>query len=133
MLRMFEASKSPMTGMELQKLIASKTPSKWTPSPGSIYPLLNTLEKDALIYLVDTGDRKNKSYMLSETGIELIRRINEESLAFKPNYEHLIHNKEFLDKLKTKLYKLTPDELENRIKSLHYFSSILEEIFASKK
>jgi DNA-binding PadR family transcriptional regulator len=45
------------------------TDGEWNPSPGTIYPLLSSLEEDGIIVAISTEGR-SKTYTLSEKGKE---------------------------------------------------------------
>ena len=64
-----------MTGTEIMRTLAERSKDKWTPSPGSIYPVLSALEKKGFIETVRTEGR-SKTYKLSETGHTHIKEIH---------------------------------------------------------
>jgi len=66
---------SPKNGVELMDAIQEMTHGWWRPSPGSIYPVLEQLEKDKL---VEKG--KNGKYELTETAED------EMEWSFGPSY-----------------------------------------------
>ncbi len=61
----------PMHGYELMKLLESHG---WKPSPGSIYPVLNSLKKKKLISLRAEGNKK--IYSITRSGVCVIRNID---------------------------------------------------------
>jgi DNA-binding PadR family transcriptional regulator len=60
-------AKREHTGTQIMEILEERSQGKWRPSPGSIYPLLSSLEEDGLIKTVRTEGR-SKIYTLSEKG-----------------------------------------------------------------
>lgn len=60
-------SGEPMKGSEIMDKIQKQTMGWWRPSPGSIYPLLSSLEEEKLIVKMEDG-----KYSLTEMGREEI-------------------------------------------------------------
>ncbi len=60
-------SESPKRGIDIIDNISKMTWGWWKPSPGSIYPLLSTLEKEGEIIRKDNG-----VYEITQKGIEEI-------------------------------------------------------------
>ncbi len=58
-------ARSPRNGAELMDTIEGMSQGWWRPSPGSIYPILEDLEKDGVI-----GKRGDGRYELTEKGKE---------------------------------------------------------------
>ena len=58
----------PMTGAELTTAIEEEMQGRWTPKPGSMYPLLKTLLQDGLTQEVPTADSRARRYELTEKG-----------------------------------------------------------------
>ena len=58
----------PMTGAELTTTIEEEMQGRWTPKPGSMYPLLKTLLQDGLTQEVPTTDSRARRYELTEKG-----------------------------------------------------------------
>ena len=58
-----------MTGTEIMHELYTLTDGEWNPSPGTIYPLLSSLEEDSIIRTVKTEGR-SKTYSLTEKGRE---------------------------------------------------------------
>lgn len=61
---------SPAYGYELIKRIQDATEGKWTPSPGSIYPILAELENEGLIG--HSMSARRKVYTISPKGKDAI-------------------------------------------------------------
>ncbi|MGY5865788.1 MAG: PadR family transcriptional regulator [Candidatus Thorarchaeota archaeon] len=58
-----------MTGTEIMHELQSLTEGEWNPSPGTIYPLLSSLEDSGIIKTVKTEGR-SKTYSLTDEGRE---------------------------------------------------------------
>jgi DNA-binding PadR family transcriptional regulator len=58
--------KSPMSGIEITEKIEDFT--KWRPSPGSVYPLLASLQENGLIELYSNADPGLKQFTITEKG-----------------------------------------------------------------
>jgi DNA-binding PadR family transcriptional regulator len=58
-----------MTGTEIMQTLHDRTEGEWNPSPGTIYPLLASLEESGIIKTVKTEGR-SKTYSLTDEGRE---------------------------------------------------------------
>jgi DNA-binding PadR family transcriptional regulator len=58
-----------MTGTEIMQSLHDLTEGEWNPSPGTIYPLLSSMEESGIIKTVKTEGR-SKTYSLTEEGRE---------------------------------------------------------------
>jgi DNA-binding PadR family transcriptional regulator len=58
-----------MTGTEIMQAFHDLTEGEWNPSPGTIYPLLASLEESGIIKTVKTEGR-SKTYSLTDEGRE---------------------------------------------------------------
>lgn len=56
-----------MTGTDIMRHFRERSEGEWSPSPGSIYPLLASLEEEGFIETVKTEGR-SKTYRLSDEG-----------------------------------------------------------------
>ncbi|UCE09704.1 MAG: PadR family transcriptional regulator [Candidatus Thorarchaeota archaeon] len=72
-----------MTGSEIMDTLAKRHGGKWRPSPGSIYPLLESLSEKGLIEVVGTEGR-SKTYGLTEVGKAHIKA----AISRKGDFEH---------------------------------------------
>ncbi len=64
----------PAKGVELIETIRKKTDGMWSPSPGSIYPLLRRLESEGYIYSVSKDNR----YVVTEKGKQKLEKLKAE-------------------------------------------------------
>jgi DNA-binding PadR family transcriptional regulator len=67
--------KKPKSGYDILKEITEKTQGTWTPSKGTIYPLLTKLEKDDLIQVSKVEQRSKTVYETTNKGIEQLENI----------------------------------------------------------
>mgnify|MGYP006282171849 CR=1 FL=1 len=67
--------KKPKSGYDLLKEITKKTEGTWTPSKGTLYPLLNSLEEDGLIQINKIGQRSKILYEPTTKGIKQLSNI----------------------------------------------------------
>ena len=63
-----------LTGTQIMGVIEERSKGKWRPSPGSIYPLLSSMEDEELIEAVKTEGR-SKTYTLSVIGHNRFKEI----------------------------------------------------------
>ena len=70
-------SKSPKSGYDLLAEIREKTGGLWTPSKGTLYPVLHQLEDEHLIGGVATGNRAKTTFEVTETGREALKAFKE--------------------------------------------------------
>lgn len=56
-----------MTGTEIMQRLRELSNDEWNPSPGTIYPMLSSLEEDGTIEAASTEGR-SKTYRLTEQG-----------------------------------------------------------------
>jgi len=68
-------NKKPKSGYDILKEITEKTHGTWTPSKGTLYPLLTKLEKDKLIQINKVEQRSKTVYETTEKGIEQLKNI----------------------------------------------------------
>jgi len=58
----------PMSGAQIVEEIERETDGKWKPSPGSIYPLLASLQEKGYTNESPTGESGMKQYVLTDQG-----------------------------------------------------------------
>jgi len=75
-----------MSGAEIVGKITRETEGKWTPSPGSIYPLLAVLQRRGFTYESSAVENGMKHYSLTDNGQEFFK-------------EQLIFGKKFMEKM----------------------------------
>lgn len=67
----------PATGYELIKEVGEKSGGAWTPSKGTLYPVLRQLEEKGLIELSMTGSRAKNIWVLTPEGRRTLDRIRD--------------------------------------------------------
>jgi len=75
-------NEKPRSGYDLLKLISERTGGGWTPSKGTLYPLLKQLDEEGLIEVSSIGKRSKIIYDITPEGKKLlftIRKVNKES------------------------------------------------------
>ncbi len=72
--RLLESSE--MSGMDIIRVLEERSNGTWTPSPGSIYPLLAQMEENGYIQTVRV-DGRSKTYRLAPEGESLLKRIRD--------------------------------------------------------
>ncbi|HZK04696.1 MAG TPA: PadR family transcriptional regulator [Actinomycetaceae bacterium] len=71
-------AEQPRHGYDLIQEIADRSAGTWTPSPGSVYPTLQSLEDEGLVTIENVAGRKTAS--LTEAGTEYVEE-NRESFG----------------------------------------------------
>jgi len=65
------ATKSPVTGKEIIEKIKENSHGKWTPSPGSVYYIIDKLLNEELLMLMPHSQEKR--YIATSKGIETLK------------------------------------------------------------
>ena len=72
-----------MTGTEIMQALHDLTDGEWNPGPGTIYPLLSSMEESGIIKTVKTEGR-SKTYSLTEEGREnMVKIIKRKTVGHK--------------------------------------------------
>ena len=103
-------SKNPASGVEIIKHIELISNSMWSPSPGSIYPILNNLQKNEYITEIYSTDNNQKKYGATSKGKSVL------ALEKQKLEKDWINNIYYI-KIMSELLNLTQDELLKMIKS----------------
>jgi len=77
LLRLFilrTLSEAPKSGYDILKEVEATTKGEWTPSKGTVYPLLDELEEEGLIESVEEGARARRAFRTTSRGMEHLRR-----------------------------------------------------------
>jgi DNA-binding PadR family transcriptional regulator len=79
---------APRSGSEIMEEIGRQNGGQWTPSPGSVYPLLAWLRDNGYTEAVRTEDRGIKRYRLTEKGAQFFEEQSngrlQQKFAFTP-------------------------------------------------
>lgn len=67
--------KKPKSGYDILKEITEKTKGTWTPSKGTLYPLLSKLEEENLIQIQNIEQRSKTIYETTKQGEEQLSNI----------------------------------------------------------
>ena len=81
-------SQEPTHGYALMKRIEELTETDWCPSPGSIYPALQELEKEELITVHDEGRRR--LYAITPKGEEMLKMALEHAAIAMKHLQNLL-------------------------------------------
>lgn len=65
---LYKLKERPMSGSELTSTIEEEMGGRWTPKPGSMYPLLKSLLQDGLTRELPDEDGRTRRYELTERG-----------------------------------------------------------------
>ena len=82
-------SRSPRNGAEIMDEIETMSFGWWRPSPGSIYPALESLTKEGII-----RKRSDNRYELTEAGVEQFEKFRRGRATSPENIEEMINNME---------------------------------------
>lgn len=107
----------PLSGYELLKELNRLSSGRYTPSPGTLYPLLSYLEAEGLIESREAyvGRRRKKIYALTPQGEEYLAR--------------LMEDQEFLELLKTLESGRAGGDLMTAIRDeLAYIDEVFDEV-----
>lgn len=101
---LIEASKMPVSGVEILKQISSSTHGEWKPSPGSIYFILNELNSRGLISQLQDSNSNVKKYITTNKGMDIltnflkvVNQIIKRQLVFVMIMTQIANNKKVKD------------------------------------
>ena len=78
LLRLFilrTLSQSAKSGYDILKEIEARTTGEWTPSKGTVYPILGELTHEGLIETVEKGPRARRAFRTTSKGIEYLDQV----------------------------------------------------------
>jgi DNA-binding PadR family transcriptional regulator len=78
--------KEPKTGYELIAEIKEKTEGIWTPSKGTIYPLLKHLREQKLISIKQIGERSKQILMITNEGKKTLLNAKKHGKQMEENF-----------------------------------------------
>ncbi len=73
-----------LNGQGIKNKIKTRTRGMWSPSPGSIYPILAEMEKQGIIQQTESENNKNKNYAATDFGVRLYTTLVENAMLFRP-------------------------------------------------
>ncbi|MFP3045535.1 MAG: PadR family transcriptional regulator [Thermocladium sp.] len=74
------ASKGAMTGAQITDEVERASMGMWRPSPGSLYPMLDELEREGLIR-IDRVEGTKKYYIITDAGRNIVGPAPDDRLA----------------------------------------------------
>ena len=117
--------KGDMTGTEIMQEFSNRTDGEWNPSPGTIYPLLSSLEESGIIETVKIEGR-SKTYHLTDEGRKRLAK------SFKRRKHRVGHKTQLGPKLWEQF--LNPSErVRFHIQGIDYMITSFESIADSLK
>jgi len=84
--------RADMYGYEMTKEIERSSANVFTLKEGTLYPILHTLELDAMVesYWSEQGGRKRKYYRITESGRQQLKEKHEEWTLFRNTVDRVI-------------------------------------------
>ena len=79
----------PIHGYEIMKTVELLSKGQWTPSAGSIYPILESLESKGFVQSEETDRRK--VYSITPAGMEALDHMTQEKLELLKEMSRLIN------------------------------------------
>ena len=144
LLRLFilrTLSNEAKSGYDILREIGEKTKGEWSPSKGTIYPILTDLEEKNLIKGVEEGARARKAFRTTEAGQahlrETIKNFEDEQKKRMAG-RRLLFLETFFDERERKLVMLSQDFVEKaratrrKRKAIKILQNALEELEESK-
>jgi DNA-binding PadR family transcriptional regulator len=111
--------KQPKSGYELLSEIKEKCNGEWSPSKGTLYPLLKNLEEERLIRVKSTELRSKTIYEISSKGNKLFSEMRENREVLREKL--LLFNnlfKDIMGKEKSEVYSLISEIKEISLDNL---------------
>ena len=78
--------KKPKTGYDLIAEIKEKTEGIWTPSKGTIYPLLKHLKEEKFISIKQIGERSKQIFMITDEGKKTLSNAKKHGRQMEENF-----------------------------------------------
>ncbi len=83
---LYSLKKKPKSGYDILKEIEEKTEGHWKPSKGTLYPILNQLEKEELIKVNKVDIRSKNIFELTDMGMELLKNTKNHRKEWREKY-----------------------------------------------
>jgi len=118
LLRLFilrTLSKEAKSGYDILREIREKTQGEWSPSKGTVYPILTELEERDLIEGVEEGARARRAFKTTKAGGSHLReaiRKHEDDQKKRMAGRRLLFLETFFDERERKLVRLSQDFVE---------------------
>ncbi|MEW5897017.1 MAG: PadR family transcriptional regulator [Nanoarchaeota archaeon] len=85
---LYSIKRNPKTGYEILSEIRQKCGDKWSPSKGSIYPLLKQLEKENLIRIKNVGLRSKNVFEISPKGKKFLSSMHKGGQKLRERFSY---------------------------------------------
>jgi DNA-binding PadR family transcriptional regulator len=79
-------SRKPKSGYEILSEIKEKCEGKWTPSKGTVYPLLTDLRAEGLLSVKAIGKRSKNIFEVTPKGKNVLSRMRKEGAAHRERF-----------------------------------------------
>jgi len=76
-------NRKPKSGYEILSEIKEKCEGKWTPSKGTVYPLLTQLSTEGLLSVKTVGKRAKNIFEITPKGKEVLSRMRKQGSAHR--------------------------------------------------
>ncbi len=83
---LYSLKKKPKSGYDILKEIEEKTEGHWKPSKGTLYPILNQLQKEELIKVNKVDTRSKNIFELTDMGMELLKNTKNHRREWREKY-----------------------------------------------
>ncbi len=126
---------SSLTGMDLINFVSDHSNGKWVPSPGSIYPILAEMQKLDMIEETASRNRKEKSYRITEIGLEVYRKLRSQSPIFHgevPDLTEASQVKKFKDKVRSHFVEQNETDLKKNRRRFELLMEVIDEILSER-
>lgn len=135
-LRLFD-QKLPLSGTDIKAKI-NEIHQHWDPSPGSIYPILKELEQDNLIIQVNSSEKNNKVYTITECGSNLLIALRNDVFAFRMGPIEFLkrigrNEQDFKKKFGTMIQNIPKEELDDVVTHFRNIFCWFEDLVTEKK
>jgi DNA-binding PadR family transcriptional regulator len=80
----------PTHGYEIIKIVELRSKGRWTPSTGSIYPILESLESNGFIQSQEIERRK--VYSITPRGVEALERMTQKKIELLNEMSRIINS-----------------------------------------
>jgi DNA-binding PadR family transcriptional regulator len=130
-------NRKPKSGYEILSEIKGKFEGKWSPSKGTVYPLLNHLSSEGLLSVKSVGKRSKNTFEITPKGKKVLSRMQKEGALHRERFMKLrILFSDVMGDEKAEVLKIvfelernaTAKTGEGRVKSLKALNKCLNEI-----
>lgn len=83
---LYSLNKKPKSGYELLAEITEKTKGTWTPSKGTIYPLLNHMKEEELIQIQSIDKRSKNIFKITTNGKKALSNMKKQGKQMEEKF-----------------------------------------------